>query len=308
MGLLAFPAPFTRRAPRVSGEYTPLPRSPVPSSSSSTASWDSDGSALLEAELAFATSQRDDDLNLEPLSRGGGARIPAPLRDPALLVPALIFIAGVTTLFIAFPFPTTVHAFIPLALALASWVTLSWLKLGWGALRAWRRHGPAAKTMAEVMPVGAGGRRRSVTHITALLTCTALVGYWLGLGLVPPKQHIPALAPIEDSPRYFIAANLYNNEHLLPRWSREIHKLAVQRESRRQFLVVGCSGKARRRNSTTCVLCGAHMDPSRASHCTMLLGDCRFRSDGGVKGRLAFVRARSRPYPPIHPSIIPALS
>lgn len=249
MGYLALPAPFTRRSQRAGcAGYTPLPLSPTPSSSAasiaSTGSWDSgddESSSSLVHDCELGCDRRSDDLDPPPSSAPASTSlstaariahsIPGPLRDLAILLPALVFFSGVGTLFAVFPFPTTVHAFIPLALALASWVALSWLKLGWGALRALRRRGPvgAKKTMSDVVPGmvvgGARQRRRSVTHLTALLACTALVVYWLSLGLVPPKQEIPALAPAEDRPRYFIAANLYNNEHLVPRWSSQVLKL-----------------------------------------------------------------------------------
>ncbi|BEI92256.1 uncharacterized protein CcaverHIS019_0410760 [Cutaneotrichosporon cavernicola] len=198
MGFLSLPTPF-RRSRR--DDYEPLPRSPVPS----TSSWESDES-----------------FDVAPPPR----RIPLGLRDPAFLIPALVFLGAVTGLFAAFPFPTTIHAFLPLAGALAAWVAVSWTKLAVGALRAWR-------TPKLDVP-----RRRSATHLTALVACTALMGYWLSLGITPRAPVLATLAPPEDTPRYFIAANLYNNEHLLPRWTREVLRVAKHLGPERTFVSI----------------------------------------------------------------------
>jgi hypothetical protein len=60
----------------------------------------------------------------------------------------------------------------------------------------------------------------------------AIVTLWLVQGVRVPHLDVPVLHRRQaDVPeRYFIAANLYNCQDLLPRWTAEVEKLAQLRE------------------------------------------------------------------------------
>ncbi|BEI84482.1 hypothetical protein CcaverHIS002_0410860 [Cutaneotrichosporon cavernicola] len=174
MGFLSLPTPF-RRSRR--DDYEPLPRSPVPS----TSSWESDES--FDVAPPPPAVSRLDSATPPSSSPPSSSWAPSPASSPLSPSPQLYTLSS----------HSQVHS----------------------------QHGS-----------------QSATHLTALVACTALMGYWLSLGITPRAPVLATLAPPEDTPRYFIAANLYNNEHLLPRWTREVLRVAKHLGPERTFVSI----------------------------------------------------------------------
>lgn len=146
-------------------------------------------------------------------------------RDPVLIFVVLLSIATFVALLVAFPFPTTVHAFAAIFVGVTAWTQISCLRIVFAlALVAWRGN---PKALAKGLP------RWSTAQYSFLLVLSTFVLYCLSLGLVPPLHELPALdrdlAGAQPG-KYFIAANLYNNEDLVPHWSDQVVKLAEHRE------------------------------------------------------------------------------
>jgi hypothetical protein len=124
-------------------------------------------------------------------------------------------------LFIAFPFPTTVHVFAGASTGLIVWTLVSWARIVFSLSLASLRGSPKGLALP----------RGSPAYFITLIVSSVLILYWLTLGLVPRQEEVPPIGHADGSPaKYFIAANLYNNEEILPRWSREMVKLAQHRE------------------------------------------------------------------------------
>jgi hypothetical protein len=142
-------------------------------------------------------------------------------RDPLLITVILVSLGTGISLFIAFPFPTTVHVFIGLALGLTIWTLISWARIVFALSLASLRGAPKAVALP----------RWSTAHFVGIIVASSLVIYWFTLGLVPGQEVVPALGHADGSqPKYFIAANLFNNQDLFPRWGRELEKLIDHRE------------------------------------------------------------------------------
>lgn len=215
MGLL--PNAERWRAPQ-SPAYIPLPVSPNPPSDLSISD---DSEYNFDASSLPSRSSLDDKEFYDEEERE--QRRPSSfwrIRDAATLTLLTLALGVILALFIAFPFPTTIHLFIPLSITLALWVALSWSRLALlaGSYALHKR----GNTLSPRAAVSLGVR---------LVLSTALVGYWLALGVVPPAVEVPALhAGAGVAPKVFIAANLYNSEEILPTWSAEIVKLVQHRE------------------------------------------------------------------------------
>ncbi|WOO85796.1 uncharacterized protein LOC62_07G009282 [Vanrija pseudolonga] len=142
-------------------------------------------------------------------------------RDPVLIFVVLLSIATFVALLVAFPFPTTVHAFAAIFVGVTAWTQISCLRIVFAlALVAWRGN---PKALAKGLP------RWSTAQYSFLLVLSTFVLYCLSLGLVPPLNELPPLdRDLAGAPpgKYFIAANLYNNEDLVPHWSDQVVKLA----------------------------------------------------------------------------------
>lgn len=148
------------------------------------------------------------------------------LRDhvnPLIIVLALSWIVG---LYFAFPSPTTIPVFIGAAIGVTSWTLFSWFRI---ALLMFRSKQFSTSCFAS-WPV----RCR-----IGLATCTFLVIYWISRGLIPPAELVPPLLSSHPGvpERYFIAANLYNNEAVFNDWSSQLLKLSRHREYRQYTLM-----------------------------------------------------------------------
>lgn len=211
MGLLSVPR-WATRALAQSTTASPLPTTKLapPSplyhlipSSSSAASDDSDST--------YGTDSDDYDLDhrsSRPRQRSLFARL-----DPLVVTVALLSLGMFIAMFIWYPFPTTIHAFVAIAVGVAGWTIGSWIR-----------------ALAGVAFRKPNLYRYSVAHMTGLAVATILTIYWLFLGVHPPPETTVPLAL--DGERFFIAANLYNNEDIIPRWTDQVEKLIDHRTYR----------------------------------------------------------------------------
>lgn len=143
--------------------------------------------------------------------------------DPAMCLAMSLGAGWTIGLYVAYPFPTTIPLFIGAVIWLVGWTIRAW----WGILSAIR-----GETCTSHLQT-----RWKTYQLVGLGTASLLVMYWLSLGFVPPAGDMPELIPSgPDIPeRYFIAANLYNNEAVFPQWSTELLKLATHREYSHQL-------------------------------------------------------------------------
>lgn len=207
----------------LSPAYSPLPNSPLPEDAAVEFDLDA-GDELRLDRHSPRTSADSRDLRDKDGEERGYAVATAPRtrrdRDPVLLSLVFLALGGALALFIAFPFPTTIHLFIPAAVALAAYVLVAWTRLVVASGSALRKGGPKGvlKSLA----------RWSIPAALALVGSSALVVFWLCLGVSPPAEAVPALPP----QRYFIAANLFNNEDILPAWLDQMARLIQHCECR----------------------------------------------------------------------------
>jgi len=230
--------PFDRRTKSDEASYTLLLTSPAFSTSTCTTNEsdvsyfssihdNSDLCSLSSSEYEREIELLDDEEERAGNAGGSSTRRSAlavrawARRDPLLVTVIAVALGTGIGLFIAFPFPTTVHVFVGVALGLTIWSFVSWARVVFALSLAALRGAP--KSLA--LP------RWSTAHFITLIVSTSLVLYWLTVGLVPARETVPVLGHADGSqPKYFIAANLYNSQAILPRWSREIVKLAEHRE------------------------------------------------------------------------------
>lgn len=154
-------------------------------------------------------------------------------------------------LFHFWPFPTSIHVLVSLLGTLAMWTARQWIMLLLQAVRrsrsvpgsasqdteAQEHEVPLLGKTEEGLPAllqcppeeWSRARRLSVLTSSSLLM-SILVSSTLSLcrsATVPPHP-IPADPAISE--KYFIAANLYNNEKVFPTWSSELVKLCQYRK------------------------------------------------------------------------------
>lgn len=197
--LSASPLPTTKLAP-------PSPLYQLIPSAASTSSSASD-----DSESTYATDI--DDLDPDHRSTGPSSRQRSPFArlDPLVVTAALLAVGMFIAMLVWYPFPTTIHAFVALAVGVVSWTIGSW-----------------ARSLAGIVLRKPNLYRYSVPQLTGLAVASILTIYWLVLGIHPPGEVAPPLNL--DGERFFIAANLYNNENILPRWTGQIEKLIDHRE------------------------------------------------------------------------------
>ncbi|KAL7421833.1 hypothetical protein Q5752_003604 [Cryptotrichosporon argae] len=147
---------------------------------------------------------------------GGGRRtcgvpcVPSVRLDCVAVQAALVALGIMAALFVVYPFPTTIPVFIGAACALVLWTAAGWLRIA-----------------ATLVRRESGWRDGSATYQLSLVVASLLIVYWLRLGIAPPEQYLPRIVPANPNvpEKYFIAANLYNNQDILPNWSAELLKL-----------------------------------------------------------------------------------
>lgn len=151
-----------------------------------------------------------------------------------------IFVAPLIGIHIAYPFPTTIPVFVGAALSLFTFTILDWYRL-LTSIYASRRRSEPCPTSPATTPRCSNDSPRPPPYTTypqssvnvsrgrkiRLVLSTALILFWCHLGFIPPPEHVPVLHRSEPwrPEKYFIAANMYNNEAVFEGWSRELLKL-----------------------------------------------------------------------------------
>jgi hypothetical protein len=170
-------------------------------------------------------------------------------RHRVLCTVAAIFWGCIAGIHIAFPFPTTIPVFVGAALGLLFFTTLDWYRL-FKSIYASHRRSDATLPSTSLSGVSTPrcsnetprpppytAHPQSTVNISRgrkirLVIFTAMLAYWLHLGIIPPAEHVPVLHRSEPwrPEKYFIAANMYNNEAVFEGWSQELLKLCDYRE------------------------------------------------------------------------------
>lgn len=198
----AAPLPTSKLAPP-SPLYQLIPSSPL--------------GGMSISDLASDDSDSADGTDYDDFSPDHVRSSPRPARsvlarlDPLVVTIVLLALGMLVAMFVVYPFPTTVHAFVAIALGVVSWSILSW-----------------ARILVGLVLRKATLYRYSTPHMTGLVVATVMTVYWLILGVRPAPEHLPADFST-DGERFFIAANLYNSERLLPRWTAQMEKLIEHR-------------------------------------------------------------------------------
>lgn len=173
-------------------------------------------------------------------------------RHPTPCLLLAIMVAWLIGLHIAYPFPTTIPVFLGAATGLFVVTVLDWYRIIKPLIASWRRHDSSQTLRTSISsttssrssndlprsppPYTTYPQSASVNVSRAkkirLVLSTALIFFWLHLGIVPPAEHVPVLHRSEPwrPEKYFIAANLYNNEAVFDGWSKELLKLCDYRE------------------------------------------------------------------------------
>lgn len=184
-------------------------------------------------------------------------------RHPIPCLITSIMVAWIVGLHIAYPFPTTIPVFVGAACALFTLTVLDWYRIITSLIASWHRHdtqqtqrpsfsSTTSSRSSNDLPRSpppyttypqSGSVNVSRAKKIRLVLSTALIVFWLHLGIVPPAEHVPVLHRSEPwrPEKYFIAANLYNNEAVFDGWSKELLKLCDYRESI-AFRDCSCSG------------------------------------------------------------------
>lgn len=212
MGLLALPGELWTKAGQYA-TYQRVPSSPYAPSESSLASSSDDSDSLSEREAEPELKPDVEQRERERSPRAWLAR-----RDPALITIVILSLGCFIFLLIAFPLPTSIHVFLSVALGITSWTFLQWIRLGHTCASSYLRGGNVV-------------RRWTTAQLSTFVVFSALAMFWLSLGIVPPAETVPSLVGADGGgrPRYFIAANLYNNEDIVPQWTEQLIKAIEHR-------------------------------------------------------------------------------
>ncbi|WVW82016.1 hypothetical protein I302_104021 [Kwoniella bestiolae CBS 10118] len=166
----------------------------------------------------------DIDSPTSPTSPG----FPVPSHSPSvrfridyLLVTIILLAIGSTlTLFVVFPFPTTIPAFIGLLTILVGWTSITWMRVLYHLSNTFKSKEKTSNRSKNFF------NRFSNTKRTVLVTSTLFILFLSCLGFCPPEEKVVPTRPYGyGTEKYFVAANLHNSEDILPRWSSELIKL-----------------------------------------------------------------------------------
>jgi len=155
---------------------------------------------------------------------------------PILTTVVLISFMTSLSLFMTFPFPTTIHLFVGMAFGLASWIAIAWVQQALvvrATIETMRRHprGTLAPSLISTLFKWLVQCRWATLRFGSLLVGTGIVFSGLCLGVIPPTEHVPYVPRYgAGGTKYFIAAPLHNNESLLPHWSKQLLHLVHHRE------------------------------------------------------------------------------
>lgn len=139
-----------------------------------------------------------------------------PLR--AFAICCLIAAAGTTIFWRRYPYQTTIPAFLGVAFLISAGVLLSWYHV----LQTGRAIGSLKyRAVVVAMPWR--------LHRYAVGAGSVLLFWWLYLLFSPTRESpLPDLSSRTD--KYFIAADLYNNEAILPNWMDQMEALVEHRK------------------------------------------------------------------------------
>ncbi|WWC86000.1 uncharacterized protein L201_000871 [Kwoniella dendrophila CBS 6074] len=141
----------------------------------------------------------------------------------------LIAIGNLGVWFLIFPFPTTIPAFISLMIILIGWTNLTWIKTLYHTSILLKKIDENSFEDKKRIASRRYFDKFSTTKRTILLSSTCFLLYLCYLGLIIPEEQIPPVRLNQYHygvpEKYFIAANLHDNEDILPTWSSELVKL-----------------------------------------------------------------------------------
>ncbi|WWC66738.1 uncharacterized protein I206_100643 [Kwoniella pini CBS 10737] len=179
----------------------------------------------------------DTDLSLSPTSPTSPTSLNNPIKhsrrfhlDLLLITIILLGIGIGGVLFIIFPFPTTIPAFLCLLTILVGWVTITWLRTIYYSLVSYQIIREKSDTLHHRHPSTSSCSSKlyfnkfGTTKRTILLSSTFFLLYLAYLGLIVPQEELPRLNT-NGNEKYFIAANLHDSQDILPSWSTELVKL-----------------------------------------------------------------------------------
>lgn len=175
-------------------------------------------------------------------------------RHPVPCALAAINVSFWIGIHIAYPFPTTIPVFLGAVSSLFAFTVLDWYRVFNSIIASRRRH-EQSQCQQQRPSIASITSSRSSNDIPRspppyttypqsssanvsrgrkirLVLSTALLLFFLHLGIVPPAEHVPVLHRSEPwrPEKYFIAANLYNNADVFDGWSKELLKLCDYRE------------------------------------------------------------------------------
>ncbi|KAK4683508.1 alpha-1,3-mannosyltransferase, partial [Tremellales sp. Uapishka_1] len=135
------------------------------------------------------------------------------IRDQMTTIVLAVGFIWMMGFFNAFRFPTTIPIFIGIAVSLTGWTLVNW----------------CAALGAILFNISANSTAWPMRRRIGLAIATLVLLFWANLGLIPPAEEVPVIhrADINIQPKYFIAANLYENEIVFPSWSSELLKVAA---------------------------------------------------------------------------------
>ena len=131
--------------------------------------------------------------------------------DPIIACLVFISVGWTVGVFLAYPFPTTIHVFIGILVFMFGWTLSNWIRLV--------VYLGSSRKNAHLSYSNPG---KVVLAITSILVI--IIAIW---GFRIPEQEMPDL----PAQKYFIGANLHNNEEVLGQWSDQLEKLIFHRKS-----------------------------------------------------------------------------
>lgn len=175
-------------------------------------------------------------------------------RHPAATLVTVLSLGWLAGLFYVWPFPTTVHAMLSLVVALLAWTALQWAALFQYLVTfiASRQNKSCttseynhpllgSNVAASEHPLHTGSSRwnwlpsqwsryRRLAVLAASILSIAIITH----ASPPTEARLPVPKLIPSNPlipeKYFIAANLYNNEEIFGEWSAELIRLCRHRK------------------------------------------------------------------------------